>query len=151
MTAEQRKRNSKLVGVPAPERSEEDNSVSASSSVVQRNGNGSEGAMKFAKFWPTVMVIELTDIAFAVDSILAAIALVGAKPETATSAFHPKLWVVVAGVCWSGTDAICCSGSLSEYWERFPRFETSAYLLVTVIGVKLMLDYLFNDYCNSSM
>src|SRR5262249_9749728 len=34
----------------------------------------------YAKFWPTVLVIELTDIAFAVDSILAAIALVGRKP-----------------------------------------------------------------------
>jgi predicted tellurium resistance membrane protein TerC len=28
--------------------------------------------------------------------------------------------------------------------EKFPRFETSAYLLVTVIGAKLAADYLFN-------
>ncbi len=29
--------------------------------------------------------------------------------------------------------------------ERFPRFETAAYLLVTMIGGKLMVDYVFND------
>jgi len=33
-----------------------------------------------ASFWPTAVVIELTDVAFAVDSVLAAIALVGPPP-----------------------------------------------------------------------
>ena len=28
--------------------------------------------------------------------------------------------------------------------ERFPRFETSAYLLVSVIGMKLLVDWKFN-------
>ncbi|HYP13248.1 MAG TPA: hypothetical protein VEQ63_04935, partial [Bryobacteraceae bacterium] len=28
--------------------------------------------------------------------------------------------------------------------ERFPRFETSAYLLVCVIGIKLLVDWYFN-------
>src|SRR5688572_26384520 len=46
-----------------------------------------------ASFWPTVFVIEMTDIAFAVDSILAAIAMVGSAPKGA--AVHPKLWVVI--------------------------------------------------------
>src|SRR5688500_14862763 len=51
-----------------------------------------------AHFWWTVLVIELTDIAFAVDSILAAIALVGSPPkDTPPDAFHPKLWVVIVG------------------------------------------------------
>ena len=51
-----------------------------------------------ASFWPTVFVIELTDIAFAVDSILAAIAMVGSPPPGhPADAFHPKLWVVMLG------------------------------------------------------
>ena len=28
--------------------------------------------------------------------------------------------------------------------DKFPRFELSAYLLVLVIGIKLLLDYFFN-------
>jgi hypothetical protein len=39
---------------------------------------------RFAKFWPTVIVIELTDVAFAVDSILAALGVHPAEPETRT-------------------------------------------------------------------
>ena len=59
------------------------------------DGDGSTGQ---AKFWPTVAVIELTDVAFAVDSILAAIALVGPPPkEHAADAIHPKLWVIITG------------------------------------------------------
>ena len=51
-----------------------------------------------AKFWPTVFVIELTDIAFAVDSILAAIGVVGsAPPGHPEDALHPKLWVIITG------------------------------------------------------
>src|SRR5688572_21467851 len=49
---------------------------------------------KHAGFWSTVMVIELTDIAFAVDSILAAVAMVPSVPKDQT---NPKLWVIVAG------------------------------------------------------
>ena len=49
-------------------------------------------------FWWTVFVIELTDIAFAVDSILAAIGVVGSPPpETPEGALHPKLWVIIVG------------------------------------------------------
>ena len=39
---------------------------------------------------------ELTDIAFAVDSILAAIALVGRAPAD-HEGVHPKLWVIITG------------------------------------------------------
>lgn len=34
-----------------------------------------------ARLWPTIVAIELTDLAFAVDSILAAVALVGPAPH----------------------------------------------------------------------
>ena len=47
-------------------------------------------------FWATVLRIEVTDIAFAVDSILAAIALVGSAPP-GTEGPHPKYWVVITG------------------------------------------------------
>ena len=39
-------------------------------------------------------MIELTDIAFAIDSIVAAIGVVGPPPEGQR---HPKLWVVLVG------------------------------------------------------
>lgn len=96
---------------------------------------------KFAAFWPTVVVIELTDIAFAIDSILAAIALVGAPPAGYVG-FHPKLWVVVTGGMLGVVLMRFAAVVFIKLLEKFPRFEISAYLLVAVIGVKLTADWL---------
>lgn len=99
-----------------------------------------------AKFWPTVLVIELTDIAFAVDSILAAIALVGAPPANLPKgALHPKLWVVLVGGMLGVILMRFAAVIFIKLLERFPRFEQAAYLLVIVIGGKLLADYFFNN------
>jgi YkoY family integral membrane protein len=95
-----------------------------------------------ASFWPTVVVIELTDIAFAVDSILAAIALVGPPPPgVAAGAIHPRLWVVITGGILGVILMRFAAAIFIKLLERFPRFELSAYLLVIVIGMKLLLDW----------
>jgi len=97
-------------------------------------------------FWMTVVVIELTDIAFAVDSILAAIALVGAPPaDHPENAFHPKLWVVVAGGLLGIMLMRVAAAMFIKLLEKFPRFELAAYLLVIVIGLKLLADWGFNS------
>lgn len=98
-----------------------------------------------APFWPTVLVIELTDIAFAVDSILAAIALVaGATDEQVQGSLHPKLWVVLLGGMLGVILMRFAAVMFIRLLERFPRFEEAAYLLVIVIGGKLLVDWYFN-------
>jgi YkoY family integral membrane protein len=97
-------------------------------------------------FWMTVLIIELTDIAFAVDSILAAIALVGTPPaDHPVGAFHPKLWVIVAGGIIGIIVMRVAAAIFIKLLERFPRFETSAYLLIIVIGLKLLADWGLNS------
>jgi YkoY family integral membrane protein len=99
-----------------------------------------------AHFWPTVLVIELTDIAFAVDSILAAIAMVGSKPPgVPADALHPKLWVVILGGLIGLMLMRVAARMFIQLLERFPRFEVSAYLLVIVIGLKLLADWTVNS------
>jgi YkoY family integral membrane protein len=95
------------------------------------------------KFWSTVFVIEMTDIAFAIDSILAAIALVGSAP-VGHHGPHPKLWVVVTGGMLGVVLMRFAAVVFIKMLERFPRFEMAAYLLVIVIGGKLLLDWWFN-------
>ena len=96
-----------------------------------------ESSAEFWKFWRTVFVIEMTDIAFAVDSILAAIALAGGRQE--------KLWVIISGgiigMILMRFAAVIFIGLL----DRFPRFEVAAYLLVVIIGMKLLVDWGFNS------
>jgi len=91
-------------------------------------------------FWTTVAMIELTDMAFAIDSILAAIALVGSAP-TGHVGPHPKLWVIITGGILGVILMRVAAAMFIRLLERFPRFETSAYLLVVVIGSKLLIDW----------
>lgn len=88
---------------------------------------------KVPSFWGTVLVIELTDIAFAVDSILAAMALAGSREE--------KLWVVITGGILGVVLMRFAAAVFIRLLEKFPRFEISAYLLVIVIGLKLLADW----------
>ena len=97
-------------------------------------------------FWMAVAVIELTDIAFAVDSILAAIALVGAPPVGhPADAPNPKLWVVITGGLLGLMLMRVAAAMFIRLLDKFPRFEMSAYLLVIVIGIKLLVDWGFNS------
>jgi YkoY family integral membrane protein len=97
-------------------------------------------------FWMAVAVIELTDIAFAVDSILAAMAFIPAVPkDLPPDATNPKLWVVVAGGFIGLMLMRVAAVMFIKLLEKFPRFETSAYLLVIVIGLKLLADWGLNS------
>ncbi len=95
-------------------------------------------AAEARSFWLTVGSIELTDAAFAVDSVLAGIALVGPAPS---AHIHPKLWVVVIG----GTIGVIlmrfAAAGFSKLISRFPRFELAAHLMVLVVALKLLADY----------
>jgi len=89
------------------------------------------------QFWMTVLVIEITDIAFAIDSILAAIGVVGSRPE--------KLWVILIGGMLGVILMRYAAVLFIRLLEKFPRFETAAYLLVVVIGLKLLIDFAANS------
>jgi predicted tellurium resistance membrane protein TerC len=120
--------------------------VTAAAGLTAKGGvkGAVRGAKKYAKFWPTVVVIELTDIAFAVDSILAALALISTKaPEG--GGMNPKLWVVFLGGILGVVLMRVAAVVFIKLLERFPRFEVSAYLLVLVIAGKLMIDWYFNS------
>ncbi len=87
------------------------------------------------QFWMAVLVIELTDIAFAVDSILAAVGLVAGRDKT---------WVVIIGGFLGVILMRFAATVFIKLLDRFPRFELAAYLLVLLIGIKLMVDWYFN-------
>jgi YkoY family integral membrane protein len=81
-------------------------------------------------FWKVVLIIELTDIAFAVDSILAAVAL------------SKKFWVVFTGGILGVVMMRFAATIFLKLLKKFPAFETTAYLLVFVIGTKVFLEAL---------
>ncbi|MGI6065555.1 MAG: TerC family protein [Bacillota bacterium] len=92
-------------------------------------------------FWMTVLKVELADIAFAVDSIMAAVALVVTLPNTPL----PN----IGGLDGAKFMVVFCGGFIGLIIIRFaatlfvkllqqrPGLETAAYLIVGWVGVKL--------------
>jgi hypothetical protein len=88
------------------------------------------------RFWAVVASVELTDLAFAIDSIIVA---VGVSQE---------LWVVVTGG-FIGLLAMRFVADLCvRLLRRFPALEATAYLLVGWVGVKLLV-LSFQGFCHT--
>lgn len=84
-----------------------------------------EGKSHHSVFWRTVIIVELTDIAFSIDSILAAVAV------------SQTLWVVVVGGILGIIMMRFAASIFINLIAKFPRLEDSAFLLVGIVGVKL--------------
>ncbi|MFD2043287.1 TerC family protein [Ornithinibacillus salinisoli] len=92
-------------------------------------------------FWPTVAKIGLADLAFAIDSILAAVALAIVLPETPLPTFGGMdggqfIIVVIAGIAGLVLIKFAATWFVKLLDER-PALETVAYLIVAWVGVKL--------------
>jgi YkoY family integral membrane protein len=84
-------------------------------------------------FWATVVYLNLVDTAFALDSVVVAVAVV----DTVN---HPgKLWVVIAGAMIGILILRFAAGFFIRLLERYPVLDHVAYLLVGWAGVKLLL------------
>lgn len=91
-------------------------------------------------FWQTVILVELADIAFAVDSVLAGVSLVaGSIPKDGSVTFANKVWVVYAGAIVGIILLRFAAGFFIKLLERFPFLEHMAYLIVGWAGIKLLV------------
>jgi YkoY family integral membrane protein len=81
-------------------------------------------------FWATVVRVELTDIVFAIDSILVAVAM------------SPKLWVIVSGGILGILAMRLLIGKLLTFVQRYPPLVDGAFVIIAWVGVKLLLEFL---------
>lgn len=92
-------------------------------------------------FWPTVGKIAIADLAFAVDSILAAVAIALGLPDTPLDDFGGMdggqfIVVVLGGI--AGLVLIkYAAGWFVTLLAKRPALETTAYAIVAWVGVKL--------------
>ncbi len=80
-------------------------------------------------FWATVVKVELTDIIFAVDSILVAVAM------------SPKLWVVLTGGILGIMAMRLVIGQLLTIVRRYPPLVDGAFIIIAWVGLKLLLEW----------
>lgn len=80
-------------------------------------------------FWATVVKVELTDIVFAIDSILVAVAV------------SDKLWVVITGGILGIVMMRMVIGKLLGLIRRYPVLVDGAFVIIAWVGIKLLLEY----------
>ena len=83
-------------------------------------------------FWATVVKVELTDIVFAIDSILVAVAM------------SPKLWVIITGGVLGIIAMRLVIGQLLVIVRRYPALVDGAFVIIAWVGIKLLLEYAHN-------
>jgi YkoY family integral membrane protein len=93
---------------------------------------------KSFSFWKTIFMVEMFDLAFAIDSILAGMAFINSSQVP--GALNPKLWIVYAGGMIGLLGIRYAAHWFTGLIDRFPRLETSAFLLIGWIGLKLLYE-----------
>jgi YkoY family integral membrane protein len=81
-------------------------------------------------FWATVVKVELTDIVFAIDSILVAVAM------------SSKTWVIIAGGIFGIIAMRLVIGQLLAIVRRYPALVDGAFIIIAWVGIKLLIEYL---------
>lgn len=91
----------------------------------------------FGVFWSTVISVELMDLVFSVDSILASLAV------------SNDIWIVLIG----GLIGILCMRGVATVvitlMDKVPELETTAYVLIFFIGIKMGLTVFHFEIPNS--
>jgi YkoY family integral membrane protein len=89
-----------------------------------------KGWLGLSPFWATVVKVELTDIVFAVDSIVVAVAM------------SQKTWVVLTGGILGIIAMRMVIGQLLSVVERYPILVDGAFVIIAWVGARLLLQYL---------
>jgi YkoY family integral membrane protein len=77
-------------------------------------------------FWATVVLVEFMDLAFSIDNVLAAVAI------------NDNLYIVMIGVFIGILAMRFVAQTFVRLMERFPFLETSAFLVIGILGLKLL-------------
>ncbi len=84
-------------------------------------------------FWATVVKVELTDIVFAIDSILVGVAM------------SQKFWVILSGGLLGIVMMRLVIGRLLVLIERYPPLVDGAFVIIFWVSAKLMLEFLNSE------
>jgi len=81
----------------------------------------------FGTFWGTIAAVEIMDIAFSVDSVLAAFGV------------SEQIWVLLLGGMLGVLMMRGIAGVFLKLIDKVPELETTAYVLIMLIAIKMLL------------
>lgn len=96
-----------------------------------------------SSLWKTIVKVELTDLAFAIDSILAAVAIAVSLPNSPLPEFGGmdggKFAIIFTGMM-AGLILIRVAATyLIKLMNKYPVLEKAAYVIVAWVGIKLAI------------
>ena len=80
-------------------------------------------------FWATVVKVELTDVVFAIDSILVAVAM------------SNKTWVIITGGVLGIIAMRMVIGQLLAVVRKYPALVDAAFIIIAWVAIKLFVEY----------
>jgi YkoY family integral membrane protein len=99
----------------------------AGKNIFKKADEDGEVENKGFGFWKTVLLVELMDITFSLDSVIAAFGI------------SNQVWVLFLG----GILGVLMMRGVAQLFllliEKFPEFEMTAFILIAIIGIKMLL------------
>ncbi len=93
---------------------------------------------KLGVFWSTVILVEIMDLAFSIDNVFAAVA------------FTPNIIAIWLGVFIGILAMRFVAQGFVQLMSRFRFLETCAFLVIAILGIKLLLSIYIHYYpCHS--
>lgn len=84
-----------------------------------------------ANFWQTIILVELTDVAFSFDSIAASVAVA-----------HNKTWILILGGLAGITLMRYVASFFIKWLDEFQHLENAAYCMIALVGARMFLEVL---------
>lgn len=94
---------------------------------------------KLGVFWSTVLLIEIMDLAFSIDNVFAAVA------------FTDNLLLIYLGVFIGILAMRFVAQGFVGLMERFPFLESAAFVVIGLLGLKLLLSSINHFYPDSTL
>lgn len=93
---------------------------------------------KLGVFWSTVALVEAMDLAFSIDNVFAAVA------------FTNNIWLILIGVFIGILAMRFVAQSFVKLMEKFKFLETIAFVVIALLGIKLVMSYVGSDLMKGS-
>lgn len=110
----------------------EDDALNKSQSKIYRYTLGLLGP-----FWATVVLVEIMDLAFSIDNVFAAVA------------FTDNIYLICTGVFIGILAMRFVAQAFVRLMEKYRFLETSAFVVILILGVKLMISLYTHFYHHS--
>jgi YkoY family integral membrane protein len=112
----------------------EDDTLNKSESRIYKATLG-----KLGPFWATVVLVEVMDLAFSIDNVFAAVA------------FTDKIFLICVGVFIGILAMRFVAQAFVKLMEKYAFLETSAFVVIALLGVKLMISLVTHYYPESGV